>query len=136
MRGAHCPSHPEAPAVATCARCGTFLCGECTEVLRETAYCAPCVAWLRRHGPPSRVIQGVLGLNVLGLVLLPCTFLPVPAFIAGVCGLGLGLRELRRIARGEGPERGRAQARVALALACVNLVVAAVWVVAALSLSR
>ncbi|NPC87021.1 hypothetical protein HPC49_53685, partial [Pyxidicoccus fallax] len=77
--GARCAQHPDAAAVATCARCGSFLCGECTEVVGESPYCAACVGMLRREAKPSRVVQAALVLNVLGLVCLPGTLvLPLP----------------------------------------------------------
>lgn len=41
--GAVCPSHPERASVATCARCGRFLCGEC-RVLDAPPSCAQCRA--------------------------------------------------------------------------------------------
>ncbi|QSQ20855.1 hypothetical protein JY651_37355 [Pyxidicoccus parkwayensis] len=121
--GARCASHPDVAAVATCARCGGFLCGDCTEVVGESPYCEPCVGMSRREARPSRVVQAALGLNLLGIACLPCWLgLPLPTLVAGVAGFVLGLRELRRIHRGEGPERGRAQARVTLLLGVLNLV--------------
>lgn len=68
--GPRCPPHQRA-AVATCLRCGTFLCGECTELLGEAAYCASCLTFLQRHGPSSRaLLWGVLGLGLAGLLAL------------------------------------------------------------------
>jgi hypothetical protein len=118
--------------VATCARCGSFLCGECTEVREDAAWCASCVAWLRVHGQPSRLMRGVLGLQVASLLGLPVglfCFLPTPLFTLVAAGVGLWLptRELRRIARGEAPERGRKTARVARGLAWVNLGLGLLW---------
>ncbi|AKQ69605.1 Glutamate synthase [NADPH] large chain [Myxococcus hansupus] len=128
--GAVCGNHPDVPAVATCMRCGTFLCGDCTELVGQSPYCAcaPCVAIMRKEARPSRVVQVALALNVVGLVCLPCSLtLPLPTLVAGLAGVVLGLRELHRIARGEGAERGRNQARVTTALGWVNLGLAACW---------
>jgi hypothetical protein len=135
-----CPAHQQA-AVATCTRCGTFLCGECTELLGEAAWCASCVDFLRKHGPSSGGVRAALGLDLAGLLSLPlCVFLarfglsPVsfehgvplllPVFNLLVFGLGLGLsaRELRRIRAGEASLQGRALARWVRGLAWVNLV--------------
>lgn len=131
--GARCASHPEAPAVALCARCGSFLCGECTELRGEGAYCAACVELLKREGPPSRSVQVCIGLGVLGIASTPmCLFAPVFNLLATGVGLPISLRELRRIRRGEVSPRGRTQARLALALACANLIpplVLASWLV-------
>ncbi|ATB44936.1 hypothetical protein [Corallococcus macrosporus] len=126
--GAVCATHPDVAAVATCARCGTFLCGDCLELAGETPYCAPCVGVLRREARPSRVIQVALALNVAGLACLPCSLaLPLPTLVAGLAGVVLGLRELRRIARGEGAARGRTQAQVTAALGWLNLALASGW---------
>ncbi|MFP2928591.1 hypothetical protein ACLESO_26030 [Pyxidicoccus sp. 3LG] len=128
--GVRCGAHPDLAAVATCARCGTFLCGECTEVLGESPYCAPCIEVLRRSAKPSRVVQVALVLNVLGLACLPCSLaLPLPTLVAGLAGVVLGSRELRRIRGGQGPERGRTQAQVVRALGSVNLVLSVAWLV-------
>jgi hypothetical protein len=126
--GARCATHPDVAAVATCARCGSFLCGDCTEVVGESPYCAPCVVLLRREARPSRVVQGALALNVVGLACLPCSLaLPLPTLVAGVAGLVLGSRELRRIRRGEGAEKGRTQAQVVVALGALNGVLSGLW---------
>jgi len=45
----------------------------------------------------------------------------------GLVGVVLGMRELRRIARGEGAERGRTLARVTVVLGWVDLGLAAGW---------
>jgi hypothetical protein len=117
--------------VAPCARCGTFLCGACTEVMGEEAYCADCIAWLHKNGPVSRAVQIFIGLEIAGLAGLPlCLLLPFPMLhlIVGGAGLWVSTRELRRIQRGEGPLRGARQAKVARVLALVNLVLGLVWV--------
>ncbi|WP_426756564.1 hypothetical protein [Myxococcus sp. Y35] len=127
--GAVCATHPDVAAVATCARCGGFLCGDCTELAGETPSCAPCVAVLRQEARPSRVIPVALALNVVGLASLPCSLyiLALPTLVAGLVGVVLGMRELRRIARGEGAERGRTLARVTVVLGWVDLGLAAGW---------
>ena len=128
--GARCANHPDTAAVATCARCGSFLCGDCTELVGESPYCAPCVGVLRRDAKPSRVVQVALGLNVLGLACLPCSLgLPLPTLVAGLAGVVLSTRELRRIRLGEGPPRGLTQARVVCALGCINLGLSVAWLV-------
>lgn len=113
-------------AVAPCTRCGTFLCGACTEVMAEAAYCADCIAWLNKNGPVSRVVQGLIVASLLGFLCLPLGvfFFPVYNLVVGVLGLWLPTRELRRIRRGEGPLRGVRQAQVARVLAGLNLVLA------------
>jgi hypothetical protein len=115
--------------VAPCARCGTFLCGACTELVKEAAWCADCVAWLRQNAPTSRAVHILIALGVLGfLCVLPCAPLaPVYQLVMGVLGLWLPTRELRRIQRGEGPARGAWQAHAARIIGGLNLVQALAW---------
>lgn len=111
-----------------CARCGTFLCGACTELMGDAAYCAGCVAWLHQHGPVSRAVQVLIGMNLVALVTLPlCLLVPVLNLVAGALGWWGAARELGRIHRGEGPLRGVRQARVARTLGMVNLLLVALW---------
>lgn len=130
--GARCARHPDAPAVALCARCGTFLCGECTELRGETAYCASCVDILRRTGPPSRRVQALIALGVAGLLvcLIPFPLMGFPPVLS-MLSLGFALttvrRELLRIANGEAPLQGRTQARVAFALGLANILPILLW---------
>jgi hypothetical protein len=115
--------------VAPCTRCGSFLCGNCTEVLGEAAYCADCVAWLRHNGPPSRGVQVLIGLSIVAILSAPLLCgLPVLNVLAAALGLWLPTRELDRIRRGEGPLRGMRQAKVARWLAGVNLLLTLLWI--------
>lgn len=78
---ARCPAHQRA-AVATCVRCGTFLCGECTELLGDAAYCASCIAFVRAHAAPSQLLKVMLGLEVIALASIPLVMLlPVRALV-------------------------------------------------------
>ncbi|ADO75649.1 hypothetical protein [Stigmatella aurantiaca] len=132
--GAHCARHPEVAAVAPCARCGTFLCSECSELVGEAVYCAGCVVWLRQHGPPSRGVQAVLALNIAAIVCFPmCGFsVPLLNVAAAASGLWWPPRERRRIQQGQGPLRGARQAQVAQGLAVVNLLLLGLWLTAVL----
>jgi hypothetical protein len=58
-------------------RCGAFLCGECTELLDEAAYCAACVAFLQKHGRPSRALGLTLALEAVALLSLPLGWMPL-----------------------------------------------------------
>lgn len=125
---ARCALHPDLSAVATCARCGGFLCGDCLELVGEAPSCAPCVTQLQREGRPSRAVQVALGFGVLGLVLVPCSLaLPLPPLVAGVGCVVVGTREVRRIRRGEGPQRGLAQANLARKLGWLILGFLGAW---------
>jgi hypothetical protein len=111
--------------VDVCQRCGTFLCGECVELLGEDVLCTACFQRAGGDAPPSRrakasVILGVIGL-VLGLGLGALIFLAgVIGLVPGVIGLVIGRGELRRIDAGQSPAVGRRLARVGVVLGWVN----------------
>ncbi len=127
LQGPSCPLHQRL-AVATCSRCGTFLCGECTELLEEAAYCAGCLPLVRQQAAFPRALFVALGLGVLGLLALALSvsgffvFRFAQPVLAGV-SLGLSIRVLRRIRRGEAPRRARPWAWATLALAVFNVLV-------------
>jgi hypothetical protein len=119
--------------VAPCARCGTFLCGACTEVMAEAAYCTDCIAWLHKNGRASRAVQALIVASLVGILSFPLGLLllfPALNLVVGVLGVVLPTRELRRIRRGDGPLRGMRQAKVARGLAVVNLVLALLGIAA------
>ena len=137
-----CPTHQRA-AVATCVRCGTFLCGECTELLGEAAWCASCGAFVRKHGAASLALKLTFGLGIAALLsVLLAMFLPLnvvvdrergalvfpllwrlPVLNAIATGLGFWLssRELRRLERVELPSPARTWARWTRGLSWLNL---------------
>ncbi len=136
-----CPTHQRA-AVATCVRCGTFLCGECTELLGEAAYCASCIAFVRQHGAASLALKLTLGLGLIALATVPLAMLlpvnvvvdtgrativlpllrrlPVLNGIAAGLGFWLSSRELRRLEHVE-PSPARTWARWTRGLSWLNL---------------
>ncbi|WPB76297.1 B-box zinc finger protein [Archangium violaceum] len=137
-----CPTHQRA-AVATCVRCGTFLCGECTELLGESSYCASCSAFVREHGTASLALKLTLGLGIVALLTVPLAMLlpvsvvvdigqatlvvpvlrrlPVLNGIAAGLGFWLSSRELRRLERVESASSARSWARWTRGLSWLNL---------------
>jgi hypothetical protein len=127
-----CPTHQRA-AVATCVRCGTFLCGECTELLGEAAYCASCAALVAPQlGPLPWRLLAVSALVLLGMFSTAAAFLPgfpslfsfprwVLLGVSGGLGLWVPTRLLHLIDSGRGPRRARLLARCTRWLAAVNL---------------
>ncbi|AFE03497.1 hypothetical protein COCOR_00448 [Corallococcus coralloides DSM 2259] len=84
--GARCGQHPDAAAVALCARCGGYLCGACTEVVGETAYCAPCAERRIQDTRPSRAVRLALLANVLGFLFLGAPVVQLSWSIYGKLG--------------------------------------------------
>jgi hypothetical protein len=137
-----CPSHQRA-AVATCVRCGTFLCGECTELLGESSYCASCLAFVREHGTASLALKWTFGLGIAALLTVPLAMLlpvnvvvdtgratlvvpilrrlPVLNVIAAGLGFWLSSRELRRLERVDSASSARSWARWTRGLSWLNL---------------
>ncbi|OJH36346.1 hypothetical protein BON30_34950 [Cystobacter ferrugineus] len=137
-----CPPH-QRPAVATCVRCGTFLCGECTELLGEAATCASCLPLLRAHGSASLPLKLAFGLCVAAMMSSPLALLlplhvkveperalivlpllrrlPVLNVLAAGVGGVLASRELRRLGPGGRSSPAGSLARWTRALAWLNL---------------
>jgi hypothetical protein len=137
-----CPTHQRA-AVATCVRCGTFLCGECTELLGESAYCASCITFVREHGAASLALRLTFGLGIVALLTVPLAMLlpmnvvvdmgratlvvpvlrrlPVLNVIAAGLGFWLSSRELRRLERVDFASPARSWARWTRGLSWLNL---------------
>ncbi len=91
--------------MATCCRCGRFLCDDCQRSLGgRTGLCEGCVQWLLL--PPSAQSRWALGLACV-------TFLGV---VPGVVGLVLARDEGRRILYGEAPVSGSPYLRLARAV--------------------
>ncbi|MHA7627591.1 hypothetical protein [Corallococcus sp. M7] len=137
--GARCGQHPDVAAVALCARCGGYLCGACTEVLEETAYCEPCAERRIQDTRPSRAVRLALLANVAGFLFLGAPVARLSwtlhgrlggvlevllelacTLVAAVAGTVISTRKLRR--RGELGDRGFAIAlRVLSALNLLGL---------------
>jgi hypothetical protein len=118
--------------VASCVRCGTFLCGACIELLGEAASCASCLALLHRGAVSPRVVKGIIALNVIGLVSFPLCLLFPPVFnlTVAVLGLWVATRELRRIRASGMVARGLGVARLVFGVGVANGLLSLLWVAA------
>lgn len=125
LAGAHCGDHPASAAVEICARCGTFLCGECVFYFKEdTAACVSCLP--RLEGGPASARARVSALfSTLGLTGLLVGFLVrgrpglglwALSFVVGFTGIAFGVQELRLIAANQAGARGRNWARAGLVI--------------------
>jgi len=136
-----CPPHQRS-AVTTCVRCGTFLCGECTELLGDAAVCASCLPLLRAHGSASLALKLAFGLCVAAMMSAPFALLlplhvkvdteralfvlpllrrlPVLNALAAGAGWVLAARELRRLGLGARPSPAGTLARWTRVLAWLN----------------
>ena len=119
---AQCGNHPDAPAVALCARCGVFVCARCRHATVASELCDRCHA-LYVKGKPSREANLALLLATLGFV----------AVIPGVVALFLAQKELRRVDAARSPLAGRSVAELARVLGIFHLLVLVVLIVIAAS---
>ncbi len=99
-----CARHPDALAVGTCARCGTFGCGDCLQPFEGQPTCDGCALRLTERSAPSARAKLALWLGIAGINF---TLLP------GIVALFLARRELAAIARGEAPVAGKPYAQAA-----------------------
>jgi hypothetical protein len=131
--GAVCAQHPDASAVATCLRCGSFLCDGCVLIHDEDAYCADCLRTLS-SGPASRLARASVGLAATALVFNAAGFGLAPmfgtdavvvaigvAFLLALVAAGISLFERARISRFAAPPAGRRWTLAALILCAVPL---------------
>jgi hypothetical protein len=79
---AFCGTHAQAPAVATCRRCGLFLCDACVVLAGDESYCQSCAA--RREAPPA---WGTKAAALLPIVSLGCSCFFWLGGYAGFLGL-------------------------------------------------
>lgn len=137
-----CAAHPEQPALATCARCGSFMCGECrSEALPEL--CAPCASRLEEgrfvsQVPMLGIVMIVHGILVGGLGLYLLVFGgffaqsvataptssgedPLAGFMVGVIGVIGGLHMIPGVLQVWAGVRIRAYRSRGLALAGLGL---------------
>ena len=125
LSGAHCGNHPASAAVEICARCGTFLCGECVFYFKEeTPACINCLPLLE-GGPASTRARVSPLFSMLGLTGLVAGFLVrgrpglgiwALSFVVGFAGIAFGVQELRLIRANQAGARGRNWARVGLVI--------------------
>lgn len=151
MNPALCPVH-HLTAVATCARCGAFVCEDCAELHGELALCPDCLPRVRREDTPSwtlrlsLLLQGLALMAGVMLVLHPLDArlfwdqrvvvlpvlgrLPVVQLAASALGWMMVSRERKAPAvLGHSPSRVRTLARLVRWLALVNLALALVQLV-------
>lgn len=100
-----CTTHPDASAVAACARCGDYVCAVCRRTYDYRPLCPGCFVERSHGGSASTRAFVALVLGILGAF-----FLVVPL---GVAALFLAQAEQSAIQRGEAPRGGLGVARIA-----------------------
>src|SRR5688500_17288839 len=106
----HCGNHPEVVAVDMCVRCGSFVCGECLELIGEEPFCLPCYG--RRDVTGRASTRATLAL-IIGAFSLFC------GAPLGIVTLLLVWRERKAIERGAAPLSSRSFIKVARILGWV-----------------
>ena len=112
---ARCAKHVEAAAIDVCQRCGSFVCGECSNIRDEDVYCGDCALLLDRR-PSGRPLAAFVlaSAGAPGLLLtsiLPFGFGPIVGVLVFLMvgpGIALSLLLAERAARKrkETPARG------------------------------
>lgn len=130
VTGAHCGKHPAVAAVELCARCGTFLCGDCVEYVRdEIAACSDCApllrgvkATVRARLAPIFSSVGVVGI-IAGVVVAgrPGISIWGASIPFGLLGVGLAVMELRLMRGATVMNHGRRWALAGLVLGVLFL---------------
>lgn len=147
LTGAHCGRHPGVAAVELCSRCGTFLCGDCVEYVRDEApACGDCAPLLRgiRASPRARLAPVLAAAGLLGLVAgfvvkgRPGLYLWGGATPVGLLGFALAVMELRLMRGSTVVNHGRRWARAGVVVGALFLLglLALVLLFAAFMLSK
>ncbi|MGV3622951.1 MAG: hypothetical protein ACO1OB_19180 [Archangium sp.] len=130
ITGAHCGKHPAVAAVEICTRCGTFLCGDCVEYVRdEKPACSDCAPLLRGVKASARAklapvssMFGIAGL-VTGFMIKgrPGLYFWAAASPLGLVGFALSVMELRLMRGSTVVQHGRRWARAGVVLGAIFL---------------
>lgn len=117
--GARCATHPAAPAVEVCIRCGAFVCRACHCLdIKSESYCPSCYARLDRRSTAS----------TFAFISAVCGFLGLGCFPLGLAAVVCGAIDLVRIAAGASPTGGKMLSTVGLVLGLVGLGLGAIIV--------
>jgi uncharacterized RDD family membrane protein YckC len=86
---AHCPLHPENPAVAICSRCGSFACRLCARVEGSDWFCSKCTSGFRpRADLGTRFVANLVDNGVIIAPLLVGAFMLAFAIGPALSGTG------------------------------------------------
>lgn len=116
--GATCPQHPALAAVDVCSRCGRFVCNGCAlnfgDPGQEKTVCTECAPRLASLFSGSWV---AVASAIVGFVSLGCGLL-------GPVAIVLGVVDLVRAARADGPRGGKALDGIGIALGALGTLIA------------
>ena len=89
---ARCPTHPEVSARGVCARCGTFVCIDCSVTREGGLFCIRCEARTLRDASWLAIASAIVG------------FLSIGCGPLGVVAIGLGGADVVRVKLGAAPK--------------------------------
>ena len=112
-----CGVHADVPAVDTCSRCGSFVCGDCLELIGEEPFCQACYHRKDVTGRASTRATLALLFGATGL-LCGAPF--------GIIALVLAWRERIAVEQGRSPLSSRTLANVARTLGWISVVLTGV----------
>lgn len=135
---ANCGNHSTAAAVATCRRCGLFLCDACLVLDGDESYCATCLE--RRQSPPSFLARASVFAPVAALLCAATVFAASPLSLLWLGGTPLwlfgvvaNLTERRRL-KGEEALRARRWLRAGALTSAVGVLALAPMVLVVVEL--
>lgn len=110
---AQCPTHPGTRARGTCARCGTFVCIDCSVWREDTLFCVKCEARTLRDASWLAIGSAIVGFVSIGCGLL------------GIVAIGLGAADLVRVKLGTAPKDSMKLDALGIGLGVLGLVIGA-----------
>lgn len=109
-----CYYHPGTPAAGVCTQCGNAICSQCRMQIQGKAVCRACVA--KGAGLARPASEGPSTMAIVAFVL---SIVGISNCATAVPGMILGIIELKKINRGESPEKGRGFALAAAIIGAV-----------------
>lgn len=116
-----CYYHPGTPATGVCQGCGNAICADCRMQMQGRLLCRTCVS--RGVGLVKPAGEGPSTIAIVAFVL---SIVGLSNCATAVPGMILGIMELKKINRGESPEKGRG---FALAAAIIGAVLTGLLVI-------
>ncbi|HEY8209289.1 MAG TPA: B-box zinc finger protein [Myxococcaceae bacterium] len=111
--GQVCPVHPGVPAHEVCARCGRFLCVDCSVYRKDAWYCQAC----------AQRMVGLFAGSWFAIVAGICSFIGLGCAPLAALAAVLALSDLAMIASGRNAKGGWKLDLIALGLSALGLVI-------------
>lgn len=117
-----CHQHRDNPSVATCSRCGSFLCSLCRTESEGRTFCPACFARLHSEGKLDSTRRELVAWGRLVMVLAVLAWFPLYGCAFGAAAIGMGIYGLARMKK-ESRISGKRWVYAGILLAAVGMTI-------------